>query len=206
MKTSFAVFAVVGAALLFAACSGTGVRVTQTQVAVPCVQPPKAIYIRPFCIAPGMFDRCTPSGNAPIRAALAPREFADDLQEELAKIAPARVLKPGETAPLGWLVEGEFGRIESGYSPGWWSPLGNSVTRRSLLCLHVRVTEVRSHRVIYEFDMETNPKAEVMGRDCKPGTGYPLPFDFRNTAEVIGLTLTPDPFKYGVRTSPVHRY
>lgn len=206
MKTSLAVWVALGAALFLAACSGTGVRVTQTQVASSCVWPPKAIYIRPFCIAPGMFDRCSPSGNAPIRAALAPREFADDLQEELSKIAPARVLKPGEGAPLGWLVEGEFSRIESGYAPGWWNPLGNPVIRSSLLCLHVQVTEVATRRVIYAFDIETKPTPEVMGRDCRPGTGYPLPFDFRNTAEVIGLTLTPDPFKYGVRTSPVHRY
>ncbi len=206
MKVFSAIFAVLGVAVLLAACAGTGVRVTRTQVAVPCVPPPKAIYIRPFCVAPGGFDRCTPSGNAPIRAALAPREFADDLELELAKIAPARVLLPGERAPLGWLVEGEFQRIESGYSPGWWSPLGNSVSRPSLLCLHVQVSEVRTGRVLYAFDVETRTKGEVMGRDCTPGTGYPLPFNFRNTAEVIGLTLTPDPFLYGVRTSPVHRY
>ncbi|MEI8235479.1 MAG: hypothetical protein WCH57_12460 [Verrucomicrobiota bacterium] len=192
------------ASFLLAACSGTGVRVTQTQVATPCVPPPKAIYIRPFCIA--AFDRCTPSGNAPLRAALAPREFADDLQVELAKIAPARVLERGESAPLGWLVEGEFERIESGYFPGWWSPLGPSVSRPSLLCLHVRVKDARAGRVLYAFDVEADSPGEVFGRDDKPGTGYPLPFDFRNTAELIGLTLTPDPFQYGVRTSPVQRY
>jgi len=204
MKTSLSVL---GAALFLAACSsGTGVRVTQTQVAVPCVSPPKAIYIRQFCVAPCGFDRCTPSGNAPIRAALAPREFAEDLQWELSKIAPARVLECGESAPLGWLVEGEFERIESGYSPGWWTPLGPSVSRPSLLQLHVRVKDARTCRVLYDFNMEADSKGDVMGRDCKPGTGYPLPFDFRNTAELIGLTLTADPFQYGVRTSPVQRY
>ena len=107
---------------------------------------------------------------------------------------------------MGWLVEGEFERIESGYAPGWWNPLGNPVTRPSLLQLHVRVKDARTCQVLYDFNMEADSKGQAFGRDCKPGTGYPLPFDFRNTAELIGLTLTADPFQYGVRTSPVQRY
>jgi hypothetical protein len=60
--------------------------------------------------------------------------------------------------------------------------------------------------VIYEFDVEAETKPGTFGSLYTPGLGYPLPFDFRNTAELIALTLTPDPFRYGVRSSPVLRY
>jgi len=204
-------------ALLLAACAGPVVRITHTDVATGAVNP-KAIYIRPFRIACAPFDVCTPSGNAPIRKSLAPVEFANNLQEELSKIAPARVLGAGETAPLGWVVDGEFVSVETGYSPAWWNPLGDAVSRNSCVKLHVRVRDVGSRgealssaasssgRVVYEFDIQAGTKAGSFGSVATPGLGYPLPFDFRNTAELIALSLTPDPFRYGYRNSPVQRY
>ena len=193
--------------LTLASCSGpgAGTRVTHTDIATGAVNP-KAIYIRPFRIACADFDRCSPSGNLLIRKSLAPIEFANDLQEELAKIAPAMVLKPYEYAPLGWLVDGEFQEVESGYSPCWWSPTGDSVTRRSCVKLHVRIRDVCRNAVVYEFDVAGGTRGTAVGSVYKPGMGYPLPFDFRNTAERIALSITPDPFKYGVRSSPVIRY
>jgi len=216
-----------GSTLLLASCSCTPPAcVTHTDVATGATNP-KAIYIRPFQIACTPFDRCTPSGNLLIRQSLAPAAFADNLQEQLAKIAPAMVLKPGEAAPLGWLVDGEFDVVESGYSPGCWSPVGNAVSRPSCVKLHVRVTEVgrsgnapdskgsvyagrsvrtRNGAVVYEFDVTAATQGGAIGSVYQPGIGYPLPFDFRNAAELIATTLTPDPFKYGTRQSPVMRY
>ncbi len=71
---------------------------------------PKAIYIRPFCIDTAVFkgDEALSDGEMPIRKALAPVEFANDLKEQLEKIAPARILKDTETPRTGWLVEGNF--------------------------------------------------------------------------------------------------
>jgi len=196
------------ALVLLASCASPGIRVTHTDVATGAVNP-RAIYIRPFRIACAEFDRCAPIGNTPIRKSLAPIELANDLQEELAKIAPSTVLKPCETAPLGWLVDGEFQVVESGYSPERWSPLrnrGNTFSRNSCLNLHVRVRDVCQGNVLYEFDVAGGTKASPFGSLYKPGMGYALPFDFRNTAERIALTMTPDPFRYGYRDSPVMRY
>ena len=206
MKTPQPAFCAAFALVLLAACARPGVRVTHTDVATGAVNP-KAIYIRPFRIACTEFDCCTPSGNRLIRKSLAPIEFANDLQEEFAKIAPSTVLKPDEAAPLGWLVDGEFLEVESGYSPCWWSPLGNSVTRASCLVVHVRIRDVAQRgTVLYEFDVATGTKGTSFGSIYKPGMGYPLPFDMRNAAEKIALSITPDPFRYGYRSSPVMRY
>ena len=204
MKTSLlALFSVLA---LTSCTSPNAIRVTHTDTATVTI-PPKAIYIRPFRIACADFDRCSPDGSRPIRQSLAPIEFANDLQEELAKIAPATVLKPDEYAPLGWLVDGEFQQVESGYSPGWWSPKGDTVSRISCVKLHVRIRDVcQKGAVVYEFDVAAGTKGGCFGSIYQPGMGYPLPFDFRNAAERIALTLTPDPFRYGYRNSPVMRY
>ena len=190
-------------ALLLVSCAAPAVRVTHTDVATGAVNP-KAIYIRPFRIA-GSFDRCTPSGNAPIRASLLPVRFADNLQEELSKIAPARVLACNEAAPVGWVVDGVFESVETGYSPQRWSPLGEAITHKSCVLMHVRITDVNCGKVVYEFDVAAGTKEGAFGSVTAPGLGYPLPFDLRNAAEVIATTLTPDPFKYGVRRSPEFR-
>src|SRR5438045_8318000 len=59
---------------------------------------PQAIYIRPFCIDTAVFegDQANSDGEMPIRKALTPVEFAEDLKEELEKIAPARILRDNE--------------------------------------------------------------------------------------------------------------
>lgn len=194
--------------LCLASCSAPPVRITQTQVATPEVFPPRAIYIRPFQLGP--FDRCSPSGDRELRASLAPVEFANDLQEELAKIAPARVLKPGEQAPCGWVVDGEFESIESGYPPERWRPWGSPrwdpFAQPSCVKMHVRIREVRGGRLLYAFDVAAWSKGEHFGSVTRSGMGYPLPFDFRNAAEQIALAITPDPFRYGARVSPELRY
>jgi len=193
--------------LALASCASPGTRVTHTQVATIEAGHPKAIYIRPFRIECAEFDRCLADGEKLLRQSLAPTEFAEDLQEQLAKIAPARVLNPGEDAPLGWLVDGEFQEVESGYSPGWWSPKGDTVTRASCVNLHVRIRDVcQKGAIVYEFDVASGTKGSPFGSIYQPGMGYPLPFDFRNAAERIALAITPDPFRYGVRCSPVMRY
>src|SRR5207302_6809833 len=81
---------------------------------------PRAIYIRPFCVDTAKFtgDQAQSDGEMPIRKALAPVEFAQDLKEQLEKIAPARILKPHETARIGWVVDGEFDVVDGG------SPVG----------------------------------------------------------------------------------
>src|SRR5947209_10998456 len=51
---------------------------------------PRAIYIRPFCIDTAVFkgDEALSDGEMPIRKAITPVEFANDLKEQLEKIAP----------------------------------------------------------------------------------------------------------------------
>ena len=66
---------------------------------------PAAIYIRPFCIDTAVFrgDEADSDGEMPIRKALAPVELAQDLKEELERIAPARILKDHERPRVGWI-------------------------------------------------------------------------------------------------------
>src|SRR6476620_10645353 len=74
--------------LLIAGCAG--VHVSDTQVASGAVNP-KSIYIRPFDTTATAYvghHRGGP-GERPIRQSLAGREFADNLKEELEKLAPA---------------------------------------------------------------------------------------------------------------------
>src|SRR5437762_6318481 len=100
---------------------------------------PSAIYIRPFCIDTATFtgDEAQSDGEMPIRKALAPVEFAQDLKEQLEKIAPARVLKPHESAVDGWLVDGHF-EVVDGVSPVGRVFPGQLGVGRSMLALHVR--------------------------------------------------------------------
>jgi hypothetical protein len=81
---------------------------------------PRAIYIRPFCIDNAVFqgDEADSDGEMPIRKALAPVELAEDMKEELERIAPARILKDNELPRVGWLIEGNFTAVDGG------SPLG----------------------------------------------------------------------------------
>jgi hypothetical protein len=164
---------------------------------------PKAIYIRPFCIDGAIFrgDETVSEGEMPIRESLVPVAFAEDLKEELSKIAPARILAADEAPKVGWLVEGQFTLIDGG-DPVARFFFGHFGAGQSFLALHVRVTDVRQHRVIYEFDMAGGSRGQgALGTLRASGLGKATPFDLRNAAERVMLVLNPDPFRYGSRSS-----
>jgi len=147
---------------------------------------PKYIYIRPFCVDTASFSEHTATaGEAVILKAMAPNEFADTMKEQLEKLAPARILKDGETPRTGWLFEGEFSVIDS-----------------ARLALHVRVTDVDRGRVVYEFDMDGGSNGQFhWGTIGGPGHGRAMHFNMENAAERIYLVLTPNPFRYGKRSA-----
>jgi hypothetical protein len=152
---------------------------------------PSAIYIRPFCIDTAAFrsDEAASDGEMPIRKALTPIAFAQDLKEELSKMAPTRILKDDEAPKVGWMVEGRFDNVNSSVSS---------------LSMHVKVTDVEKHRVIYEFDMAGGNNGQgVFGTIRGSGGRFATAFDLRNAAERILLVLSPDAFRFGARTSVV---
>ena len=164
---------------------------------------PVAIYIRPFCIDQAVFtgDEAASLGEMPIRKALTPIQFAGDLKEELSKLAPARILQADEVPRVGWLVEGAFTLVDGGNPAARWAA-GHVGAGRSYLGLHVKVTDVVSHRVVYEFDMAGGSRQQgKLGSLRASGLGKATPFDLRNAAERIMLVLSPDPHRYGVRSS-----
>lgn len=164
---------------------------------------PSAIYIRPFCIDNAIFrgDETVSEGEMPIRKALTPIEFAGDLKEELSKLAPAMILADNEVPKVGWLVEGQFDLVDGGDPVGRFF-LGSFGVGRSMLVLHVRVTDVKKHRVIYEFDMAGGSRGQGHhGTIRASGLGKATPFDLRNAAERIMLVLSPDPHRFGARSS-----
>ena len=163
---------------------------------------PKAIYIRPFCIDAAVFegDEASSDGEMPIRKALTPVEFAQDLKEELEKIAPARILKDHESPRLGWLVDGHFDRVDGG-SPLARFFFGNLGAGRSFLALHVRVTDVTRGCVVYEFDMAGGSRFQgKLGTVRASGLGKATHFDLRNAAERIYITLSTNPYRYAARS------
>ncbi len=163
---------------------------------------PRAIYIRPFCIDTAVFegDQANSEGEMPIRKALAPVEFAEDLKQELEKIAPARVLKDSESPRLGWLVEGRFERIDGG-SPLARFFVGNFGPGRSFLALHVRITDVSKGVVVYEFDMAGRSGYQgKLGTLRASGLGKASHFDLRNAAERMYITLSTNPYRYAQRS------
>jgi Domain of unknown function (DUF4410) len=162
---------------------------------------PSAIYIRPFCIDAATFtgDEAQTDGEMPIRKALAPVEFAEDLKEQLEKIAPARVLRPHESPTVGWLVDGNFETIDGGTPAGRFF-LGQLGVGRSILALRVRVTDVKSGNVLYEFDMAGGSKLQgKLGTVRASGLGRATHFDLQNAAERVYLTLSANPYRYGAR-------
>jgi Domain of unknown function (DUF4410) len=164
---------------------------------------PSAIYIRPFCIDTAIFkgDEALTDGEMPIRKALTPVEFAEDLKEQLEKMAPARVLKEGEAPRVGWLVDGEFQLVDGGSPLGRFF-LGNFGVGRSFLALHVRVTDVRHGAVVYEFDMAGGSRFQgKLGTVRASGLGRATHFDLQNAAERIYLTLSANPYRYGERAN-----
>jgi len=164
---------------------------------------PSAIYIRPFCIDTAVFegDEAASSGEMPIRKALTPVEFAEDLKEELEKIAPARILKDNEAPRVGWLLEGHFTAVDGG-SPLARFLFGNLGAGRSFLALHVKVIDVERGSVVYEFDMAGGSGYQgKFGTLRASGLGKATHFDLRNAAERIYLTLSTNPNRYGARSS-----
>lgn len=164
---------------------------------------PRAIYIRPFCIDNAIFagDQTASAGEMPIRKALTPVSFASTLKEQLEKIAPARILKDDESPRTGWLVDGEFTLVDGG------SPLGRFFfgqfgAGRSHLAMHVRVTDVDTGVIAYEFDVAGGSRLQgKLGTVRASGLGKATPFDLVNAAERIYLALTPNAFRYGARSS-----
>jgi Domain of unknown function (DUF4410) len=164
---------------------------------------PAAIYIRPFCIGGAIFtgDEAASNAEMPIRKALTPVAFAEDLKEELSKLAPALVIADDEVPTLGWLVEGQFDLVDGGSPIGRFF-LGNLGIGRSVLALHVKVTDVEKHQVVYEFDMAGGSRGQgKLGTVRASGLGKATPFDLRNAAERVLLVLSPDPFRFGARSS-----
>jgi len=164
---------------------------------------PSAIYIRPFCIDSAVFrgDEAASDGGMAIQKALTPVAFANDLKEELEKMAPALVIAEDENPKVGWLVEGRFDLVDGG-NPADRFFFGVFGGGQSTLALHVKVTDVEKHRVIYEFDMAGGSNGQGrFGTLRASGLGKATPFDLHNAAERILLALSPDPFRYGARTS-----
>ncbi len=162
---------------------------------------PRAIYIRPFCIDTAVFkgDEALSDGEMPIRKALSPVEFANDLKEQLEKIAPARILKDTQSPRTGWLVEGHFQMIDGGdpYARFFAGCFGAG---QSFLALHVRITDVDRHTVVYEFDMAGGSRFQGRhGTVRASGLGRATHFDLVNAAERIYLTLSANPYRYGER-------
>jgi hypothetical protein len=164
---------------------------------------PAAIYIRPFCIDSATIrgDVATTDAEVPIHRALLPHAFAADLKEELSKLAPALVIADNEVPKIGWLVEGQFDLIDGGEPDArFW--LGMFGAGQSHLAMHVKVTDVESHRVIYEFDLGGGSHDQgKLGTVRASGLGKATPFDLHNAAERILLVLSPDPHRYGARSS-----
>jgi len=204
---------------MLTACAG--VHVKETQVAAGATHP-TAIYIRPFDVSQAVFNgHHSTVGERPIRRSLAPAEFAEDLREEMSKIAPSMVINEDQIPSTGWIVEGQFDVVNAGNPSLRFFPGGPFGTSKVLI--HVRISEVRGHsvsldskdlagsygkrgHVIYEFDVAGGSR--WTGHDGSvnaPGLGYATPFDFRNAAERIELALSPDPYGYGIRTSSAPR-
>jgi hypothetical protein len=176
---------------------GSGIRMITTNCGVGAANP-QAIYIRPFCIDTAVFegDQGASDGEMPIRKALTPVEFAQDLKQEMEKMAPARILKDNETPRVGWLVEGRFERVDGG-DPGARWIAGIFGAGRSYLALHVRVTDVTHGVVVYEFDMAGGSHDQgKFGTLRASGLGKASHFDLRNAAERIYLTLSANPHRY----------
>ena len=164
---------------------------------------PKAIYIRPFCIDSAIFrgDHTASDGEMPIRKAITPITFAGELKEQLEKLAPARILEADETPRTGWLVEGEFTMVDGGDPVGRFF-LGTFGVGRSILAMHVKVTDVDKGMVVYEFDMAGGSRNQGRhGTVRASGLGPATPFDLVNAAERIYLVLEPNAFRFGKRSS-----
>lgn len=199
----------IAAAALLSACAGTNV--VRTQVASSEIHP-KAIYIRPFAVGEFRGDHHG-EGQQAIRQAQAPAMFSQILKEELEKIAPTRILEDDEVPTTGWLVEGELQVVDAGSPYLRALPIAGKLgAGRSGIVTHVQISQVGgdsasdgkggTRNTLYEFDVAGGSRLTGRhGNVMAPGLGYSVPFDYRNTAERIYQTLTPDFQRYGARSS-----
>lgn len=187
--------------LLLASCAQTLVK--KTYVSNAPVDDPRSIYIRPFSTAKMVFrgDYGMTDAERELRKGQAAVKFARILREEVSKIAPAMVLDTDETAPEGWLIEGEIDAVDVGYRHGralfGWVGAG-----KSTVVIHVRVTEVATGQVLYAFDVTggsglTGPT----GNTGAPGVGLAESFDYRNAAQAIYRALDIDFQREGYRST-----
>jgi hypothetical protein len=159
-------------------------------------------------------------GELPLRKSLAPAAFTEDLKEQLETLAAAHILEPGETAEQGWLVQGSIDEVDAGSSGDRaLAPITYPGLGRSHVKIHVRVLDLDHHavvadskdagvlsrhgHVIYEFDVAGGSHGTgPWGSITAPGLGYSALFDYHNSAERICRVISPDPYRYGDRTSP----
>ena len=180
---------------------GSGVHMATNNCGVGAYAP-RAIYIRPLCVDTAVVqgDIAHSDGEIPIRKALAPIEMAQDLKEQLEKMAPARILKDNETPRLGWLVDGNFQLIDGGSPLGRFF-FGNFGVGRSFLSLHLRITDVKSGDVVYEMDVAGGSRLQgKFGTLRASGLGRATHFDMQNAAERVYLALSVNPYRYGARS------
>ncbi len=212
------------ALLVLTSCAGVNVK--RTYVASGATDP-KAIYIRPFTVSNAIVaGRHGSLNERPLRRSLLPAQFAQALKEEMSKLAPTMILKDDEVAPTGWLVEGEFDLVHAG-SPTLRGLVPHTGAGRSTIRIHVRITDAsraatvvegkdmgdvksvdysRHGEVLYEFDLAGGSSiTDPAGSIYAPGLGYAVPFDLRNAAERVMMALSPDPHRYGFRSSPTIR-
>lgn len=195
-------------AILLTSCAG--VNITKTEVATGAANP-KYIYIRPCNIRYATFKSVYGApGEVAIRKSLAPLQFANILQEELSKIAPAMVINPNERPTLGWLVEGEFEAINA-------NPPSCVVAHIRIIDVGVqgeaasskdseKSTHTANGKIVYEFDIKGGSKSSsAIGSMHAAGASYAPPFDFRNAAERIMMELSVDPHRFGARSSTTIR-
>jgi hypothetical protein len=216
-------------ALLLTSCAE--VKVTHTEIATGATNP-SAIYVRPFDVNDCVFvGRHHSQAERAIRKSLAPAEFSEDLKEELEKMAPALVLKDGDTPETGWLVEGSIDLVNAGRPCNRAEPLSPlNHDGASFIQIHVRIIDLDGRRhpgategrdgkdadevithpvkvrlgaIIYEFDVAGGSRMTgYLGSVTAPGVGYAPPFDYRNAAERIYEALATDEFKFGTRDGP----
>ena len=75
---------------------------------------------------------------------------------------------------------------------------------RSFLSLHVRVTDIQRHLVVYEFDMAGGSGYQGRhGTLRASGLGKASHFDLRNAAERVYLTLSANPHRYAAHADTV---
>jgi hypothetical protein len=97
-------------------------------------------------------------------------------------------------------VEGEFSVVDGGDPVGRFF-LGTFGVGRSILALHVKITDVDRGITVYEFDMAGGSRGQGRhGTLRAAGLGRGTAFDLVNAAERIYLVLEPNAHRYGARS------